>query len=148
MEDYFTLVSQFDHQMAPIIFCHHIPYMYDCIQIVNLLCCTSLVSCSSSYEQRNGDSLTSRLLSKCTQNIASYLSEILINTMMAVLFSASIPCTKYIFYSPRTKLAAEAVRTLLAHSRNAWSKSNLPSGIQPNNMAATEARKPTTIACT
>lgn len=47
---------------------------------------------------------------------------------------------------PSTKLAREAVTRLLAHSRKAWSSSNLLVLIPPITTATTEPRNPTTIA--
>lgn len=48
--------------------------------------------------------------------------------------------------SPRTKLAIEAVTRLLAHSRNAWSKLKVWVLLASIMSAATEPRKPTTMA--
>ena len=63
--------------------------------------------------------------------------------------TAAVPtgAAAVIGHSPKAKLAIDAVNTLLAHSKKAWLRLNLPSGIHPNTMAATEARKPTAMAC-
>lgn len=42
--------------------------------------------------------------------------------------------------------ASEAVTRAAAHSRRAWRRSKWPSGIQPMTTAATDAKKPTTMA--
>lgn len=88
------------------------------------------------------------MLAYCQHNLVCFNKEFKIATFAVLQSRYEDRKSMVKFYPPKERAATKAVIILLAQRTAAWPKSTYPLEMAPKPMAATAARKPTTVAWT